>query len=143
MSSVWTSSEALKPRQLSITHGYPGKHIWTVAAAVDAVHAGRGVCPCTKTDTTYIGVVPPFLGNDYFCDTGSHNHWQFAFYPDDTLWDGRGYGPTSSCRSFNYPPWFYKELPQPTTDGIEVRVCSDEVANNEDITIEQILLYLQ
>jgi len=38
---------------VSITHGHPRRLIWTVAAAVDAVHAGRGVCPCTKTDTTY------------------------------------------------------------------------------------------
>jgi len=121
---------------VSITHGHPRRHIWTVAAAVDAVHAGRGVCPCTKTDTTYTGIVPPFLGNDYFCDTGSNNHWNVAFYPDHPLWDGRGCGPTSSCCSFNSPPWFCKELPQPTTDDIEVRVFTDERVSNEDITIE-------
>ena len=128
---------------VSITHGHPRRHIWTIAAAVEAVHAGRGVYPCTKTDTTYTEVVPPFLGNDFFCDTGSHNHWQFAFYPDDPLWDGRGCGPTSSCCSFNSPPWFCKELPQPTTDDIEVRVCTDQTTNDEDITIEAIELYVQ
>jgi len=121
---------------VSITCGYPRRHIWTFVAAVDGQCAG---CPCSKTDTTYTGVVLPFLGSDYFCDTGSHNYFQFGrFYPDDPLWDGRGCGPTSPCCSFNSPPWFCKELPQPTADDIEVRMCSNEGASNEDITIETI-----
>ena len=128
---------------VSITHGHPRRHIWTFAAAHDEQYADASACPCTKTDTTYTEVLPPFLGNDYFCDTGSRNYWQRKFYPDDPLWDGRGCGPTSSCCSFNSSPWFCKQLPQPTTDDIEVRVCSDEGANNEDITVEQIQLYLQ
>jgi len=127
---------------VSITHGHPRRHIWTFAAAVDEVYTNGYVCPCTKTDATYTGVVPPFLGNDYFCDTGSRRK-QYIFYPDDPLWDGRGCGPTSSCCSFNSPPWFCKELPQPTTDDIEVRVCTDERFSNEDITIEAIELYIQ
>ena len=129
---------------VSITHGHPRRHIWTLASAndEDLRYGDIFACPCTKTDTTYTGVVPPFLGNDYFCDTGSRNFRQHIFYPDDPLWDGRGCGPTSSCCSFNSPPWFCKELPQPTTDDIEVRVCTDESAL-EDITIEVIELYLQ
>ena len=46
------------------------------------------VCPCTKTDTTYTGAVPPFVGEDYFCDTGSEYAAQFQFYYQDPLWDG-------------------------------------------------------
>ena len=34
---------------------------------------------------------PSFVGNDYFCDTGSINQWDFVFYSDDLLWDGAGY----------------------------------------------------
>ena len=67
---------------VSITHGHPRRHIWTFAAALDETRADDYTCPCTKTDTTYTGVVPPFVGNDYFCDTGSRNRYQYKFYPD-------------------------------------------------------------
>ena len=128
---------------VSITHGHPRRHIWTFAAAADEQRADPNACPCTKTDITYTGVVPPFVGNNYFCDTGSRNHWQSQFYPDDPLWDGSGCGSNSSCCSFNSPPWFCKELPQPTTDDIEIRVYTEEIVSNEDITIEAIELYVQ
>jgi hypothetical protein len=48
-----------------------------------------------------------------------------------------------SCCDFNTPPWFYKELPQPTTDDIEMRVCADEERSAEDIAIEIINIYIQ
>ncbi len=129
---------------LSITHGRaPRKHIWTFAAAVDEVHTQQYVCPCTKTDTTYTGRVPPFIGTDYFCDTGSRGHYQWRFYHEDPLWDGEGCGPTSSCCQFNSPPWFCKELPQSTTDDIEVRVCSESGISDEDMPFELIEFYIQ
>ncbi len=130
---------------VSITHGaLPRHHIWTFAAAHDERISDGKVCPCTKTDTTYTGHVPPFNGNDYFCETGTEQSAETGrFYPEDPLWDGKGCGPTSSCCQFNSPPWFCKELPQPTTDDIEVRVCANEAFTNEDVAIELIELYLQ
>ncbi len=48
---------------VSLTHGQnPRKHIWTFANALDEVHSNQLVCPCSKTDTPYTGVVPPFIG---------------------------------------------------------------------------------
>ena len=128
---------------VSLTHGQnPRKHIWTFAAARDETTSDRSTCPCTKTDRTYRGLVPPFIGQDYFCDTGSRNAWKYTCYPDDPLWDGAGCGPTSSCCSFNNPPWFCKQLPQPTTDDIELRLCADGSSlNDEDIPLETIELY--
>ena len=41
------------------------------------------------------------------------------------------------------PPWFYKQLPQPTTDAIQMRVCRNEDADNEDIAIEMIEIYVR
>ena len=38
--------------------------------------------------------------------------------------------------TFNNPPWFYMELPEPTTDDIEMRMCKDSGSTNEDIAIE-------
>ena len=128
---------------VSITHGHRTRHIWTFAAATDEGSTDRFRCPCSKIGSTYTGAVPPFVGNDYFCDTGSRNHWQTKFYSDDPLWDGSGCGSTSSCCSFNSPPWFCKELPQPTTDDIEVRVCTNYLPSYEDITIKAIELYVQ
>ena len=129
---------------VSLTHGQnPRKHIWTFATAIDETRSDHNTCPCTKTDTAYTGAVPSFIGQDYFCDSASRGNFQFIFYPDDPLWDGAGCGPTSSCCSFNNPPWFCKQLPQPTTDDIELRLCNDESLNDEDIAIETIELYVQ
>ena len=130
---------------VSITHGHhPRKHVWSFAAAVDEIHANHYVCPCTKTDTLFTGVVPPFVGQDYFCDTGSRSHYRYGqIFSHDPLWDGSGCGYTSSCCRFNSPPWFCKQLPQPTTDDIELRLCSDQVTSNEDAPIELVELYVQ
>ena len=129
---------------VSLTHGQtPRKHIWTFAGAVDEIRSDYVVCPCTKTNTPYTGRVPPFIGQDYFCDTGSRYRWQLQFYSADPLWDGSGCGSTSSCCGFNNPPWFCKQLPQPTTDDIEMRVCVNEPNSNEDTALETIEIYVQ
>jgi hypothetical protein len=47
------------------------------------------------------------------------------------------------CCSLNSPPWFYKQLPQPTTADMEMRVCADEVRAGEDIAIESFEFYVQ
>ena len=129
---------------VSLTHGQrPRKHIWTFAAARDEGRSNHHVCPCTKTDISYTGVVPPFIGQDYFCDTGSKYASQRQWYHADPLWDGSGCGPTNSCCGFNNPPWFCKQLPQPTTDDIEMRVCVDQDTSDEDIALESVEIYVQ
>ena len=87
-----------------------------------------------------------FVGMDYFCDTGLQTFDSGnlpGFLSADPLWDGEGCEAPNTCCSFNTPPWFYKQLPQPTTDDIEMRVCRDEDASNEDIAIEMIEIYVQ
>ena len=130
---------------VSLTHGQtPRKHIWTFAAAVDETISNYYVCPCTKTDTPYTGRVPPFIGQDYFCDTGSRYRNQVGqFYSADPLWDGSGCGDNSSCCGFNNPPWFCKQLPQPTSDDIEMRVCVNQATSNEDVAFESVEIYVQ
>ena len=64
----------------------------------------------------------------------------------DPLWDGQGCG-SSSCCELSYPPgvtppWFCKQLPQTTTDDIEVRLCGDEGTADEDTPVELIELYI-
>lgn len=130
---------------ISITHGQnPRQHIWTFVAALDETQANSYSCPCTKVDSVYSGYVPGYVGNDYFCDTGSRGAVQRGrFYYEDPLWDGEGCGPNSSCCSFSSPPWFCKHLLQPTTDDIEIRVCSNSAASSEDTPLEMIEVYIQ
>lgn len=130
---------------VSITHGYnPREHIWTFAAAWDETRGRRVmICPCTRTDRTYTGQVPPFIGQDYFCETGSRNTNQDRFYTEDPLWNGRGCGRHSTCCSFNNPPWLCRELPQSTTEDTELRLCSDQDTSDEDSPIELVELFVQ
>ena len=131
---------------ISLTHGNPRQHIWTFAAGLDEVGTFPILnCPCTNTRLANLASRPPaFVGNDYFCDTASKGRFQYnTFYPNNPLWDGAGCGPLNTCCSLNNPPWFYKQLPQHTSDDIEMRLCSDEGSNNEDTPIEIINLYIQ
>ena len=129
---------------VSITHGQPRKHIWTLVAALHE-HNSRyvNVCPCTNSRNTQTATVPPFVGHDYFCDTGSANDHQYIFFGDDPLWDGQGCGQYDTCCSWNSPPWFMKQLSSPTTDNIEMRLCADQHRSDEDITFESVELYVQ
>ncbi len=128
---------------VSLTHGQsPRQHIWTFANALDETRSTRYVCPCTRPDLPYTGVVPPFIGQDYFCETGSRQAVSRIFYPDDPLWDGQGCGGTSTCCEFNNPPWFCKQLPQPTTDDIELRICGSQPLREEDTPIEIAKIYV-
>ncbi len=128
---------------VSLTHGkLPRQHIWTFASALDETRSTPLVCPCTRADLTYSGALPPFIGQDYFCETGSRQTFSDIFYPDDPLWDGQGCGGTSTCCEFNKPPWFCKQLPQPTTDSIELRLCGDYDFLIEDSPIEIVEIYV-
>ena len=131
---------------ISLTHGRgPSKHIWTFVAALHEYNsAARNVCPCTNTrNSPPPPEVPEFVGDDYFCDTGSLDSWQFIFYGDDPLWDGAGCGPYSTCCSWNSPPWFLKDISPPTSDDIEMRLCADQVQSDEDINFELLEIYVQ
>ena len=128
---------------VSLTHGQsPRKHIWTFAAGPDEISSDQNRCPC-NINVIDTGVVPPFIGQDYFCDSGSTYAWQHQFYYADPLWDGSGCGPNSRCCGFNNPPWFCKQLPQPTTDDIEMRVCVNEPNSKEDIALETVQIFVQ
>ena len=133
---------------ISITHGNPKEHVWSFASAFGEINYGIHNCPCTNTYPNIL--IPPFVGDDYFCETGTTNFLSGGctlathFNSDDPLWDGEGCGPTSTCCEFNNPPWFCKTLPvsQPVTDDIEVRICADSASNFEDTPVELIELYV-
>ena len=128
---------------ISLTHGSPRQHIWTfTAGSHDSPLWPDAKCPCTNSEAR----VPSFVGNDYFCETGSRNQavWP-EFYPDDPLWDGQGcVSGTSACQcTFSNPPYFCKQLPQPTTDDIEMRVCGDSAGSSEGTPFDTVEIYVQ
>ena len=137
---------------VSLTHGPPGsrQHIWTFAAGIVENNPSsypQWSCPCADRAQA-LPLVPSFVGNDYFCESGNPaSTYTFTiFAANDPLWDGQGCG-AASCCELSYPPgvtppWFCKQLPQATTDDIEVRLCGDERIGNEDTPVELIEIYV-
>ena len=109
---------------VSLTHGHsPRHHIWTFVSAIDESdhHSRTGsLCSCTHGLGSSAGI----MGDDYSCDTGSREPFEYGrLYHEDPLWDGEGCGGSSTCCSFNNPPWFMKTLFSLTSDDLELRVC--------------------
>ena len=126
---------------ISITYGSPRKHIWTLAAGLYETENLLLNCPCNSPG----GAQPPsFVGSDYYCESADDSApWSIStLYSDDPLWDGEGCGGNEApCCNPPDLPWFCKELPEPTSDDLEVRICTDQP--DEDVPIEAIELYVQ
>lgn len=126
---------------VSLTHGAAGsrQHIWSFAAAYnDEGPDKQWQCDCIRSNENWLYQLPSYIGNNYFCATGnpgSTNGQGTQVFADDPLWDGKGCSPTNACCQFNTPPWFCTTLPRPTTDDLELRVCHDQDADNEDVVI--------
>ena len=79
------------------------------------------------------------MGKDYFCESGTNSPGGLPpFRSADPLWDGKNCASTSTCCSFNNPPYFIKQLPNPTADDIEARQCQGGI--NVETPIEFIEL---
>ena len=129
---------------VSVTYGSPRQHIWSFAGGFDESSNPSITCPCVAGSANGNNI-PSFVGQNYFCESGI-TQWdrRYIFYPNgDPLWDGQGCGPTSSCCTFNSPPWFNVQLSSPTTDDIEVRICGNEAITNEDTPIQLMELYVK
>ena len=125
---------------VSVTHGNPRAHIWTFAVGLHE-RGGNDAhnCPCDGGASP-----PPFVGNNYFCETGDDTPSVelHRFFGDDPLWDGQDCH-NSTCCSQNNPPWFKVQLSSATTDAIEVRICGDQRTGDEDSPIAMLELYVQ
>lgn len=144
---------------VTISHGTsPRQHVWTLASALHENYEGRDtICQCTRKNydnNSYRRVkVPPWVGTSYFCETGTASQppatteecfqvHESAFYSKDPLWDGQGCGSNSNCCKFHQPPWFCKELPEPTRDDLEVRICGSAYTSFGDTPVELVELYI-
>lgn len=133
---------------ISITYGYgPRQHIWTFVAGV--ARAGQA-CPCSG-DSSLISIirVPSFVNNHYFCELGTNvttGIGNLRFVEGNALWDGKGCTGASTCCEYNNPPWFCRQLPQPTTEDIEIRsmtTAAPTLLEFEDTPIQLIEIYVQ
>ena len=126
-----------------ISRGNPREHIWTFALGLDNSRRSStrpSACPCLGVPGT---TGPPlFVGENYFCDSGSNFHTTPKFIHRH-VWDGKGCASGNSCCSFNRPPFFYRQLPRRTSRFLEVRVCGDESNTNEEALMESVELYVQ
>ena len=130
---------------MSLTHGQSGNrtHIWTFVVGISETVDQNYIellCPCVSAGAE---PPPPFVGADYFCESGLHDVFpgNRVLYPDDPLWDGQNC--ISNCCAFNNPPYFTKTLPAPTSDSIELRLCSSTLGKYSGSPIDQVELYVQ
>ena len=88
--------------------------------------------------------IPPFVGGDYFCESGRNSTYRPpSFAEADPLWDGEGCASTSTCCEMNNPPYFTKQLTNPTTDDIEIEARLCRWDSTDDSPVEFIELYVK
>ena len=128
---------------VSVTHGNPRKHVWTLMNGESDRSSRYSRCPCGNYGSS---PAPSFVGLDYYCESGHKNRSLILgkLYPSDSLWDGKDCGSSeTSCCQRPLIPWFYKSIGYYTTDYIEMRICCDEGTNDEDVPVEQYELYVK
>ena len=132
-----TSIDSYYVEGLSVTHGTPRNHIWSFAAGYSKDNSGGGNCPCASP---YPGLAaPPFVGENFFCESGNTGTWKSQWYLDDPLWDSQGCDANSTCCDRG-GPWFTTTLSQEVRDDIEVRWCAS--TSHEESGVEQLEIYI-
>ena len=132
---------------VAVMHGSPRQHIWTFAAgAAENWMGGQNsfLCPC-DIKFHFLASVPPFVGEDYFCESGTDLPYRsiMTFHVNDTLWDGKDCHSSSTCCSLHNPPFFTKTLNTSTTDDLELRMCLFHSISRMNIAVELIELYVK
>ena len=131
---------------VSITHGSPRQHVWTLIAGYNESSSASNACPCNTGSSVS---VQSFIGNNYFCESGNPNiSTSDILYTSDPLWDGQGCNSLESpCCNVPGIPWFHRDYGSTTTtDYIELRVCGDYHANNvggEDSPVSYYEIYVK
>ena len=126
---------------ISITHGQnPRQHVFTLAVGVVPYHAEGDRKFYTCPNTGYGKPQPTFVADKYFCSSGasSPDIGAGTLLSDTPLWtDG------VNCDECMCPRTFCVNLPEKTTDDLELRICTDESLTNEDIRTEMIDLFIR
>ena len=129
---------------LSLTHGNPREHIWTFASGLSEQCTTKAInnCPCAGGNAG--ASPPPFIGNNYYCESGVSVHCPTytGHYFRDELWDGKTCI-TSKCCDNKTQPWFHHQLDKPTNNDIEARICSSGPFHQRSTLIDHLELYIQ
>ena len=122
---------------ISITYGFPYKHLWSYAISQSLVKHTDFACPCSGVSTAKPNI-PPFVGDNYYCEGRG------GVGPNNPLWDGEGCNveEEAGCCSFPNQPWFHRVIPR-TRDPIQLRACQDEGVGNERPAVFQYEFYVQ
>ena len=126
---------------VSITRGSPRQHVWSLISSISETSSASNSCPCNTGSSVS---VQSFIGNNYFCESGSPNSSvSNIFYTSDPLWDGQGCGSLeSSCCNVPGIPWFHRDYgSNTTTDYIELRVCA--TLSSEDSPVGYYEIYVK
>ena len=113
------------------------KHIWSLVGGYS--NSGDGTawnCPCAGGSSYR---PPSYVGNDYYCESGTHSTPSGKWYMDNPLWDGQGCHSSSRCCDNRRQPWFWQILPEMTDSDIEVRWLRP---SGNNVGIEQLELYV-
>ena len=83
---------------VSITAG--ATHVWTYAAGFQEAKREPSEdqepnCPCNSASQH---VTPPFVGNDYYCESGSPSHWSWDLH-SCAHWGSMSYSEECLCMS--------------------------------------------
>jgi len=152
VSSQYQSLDSAYVHGISITHGPPHQrqHIWTYAVGLAQQYKGlysqNMFCKCTANGAAS---PPPFVGDAYSCQSGVRGRWRerYQLHSSAPLWEGQSCRQrlwwTKQCCEERNPPHFVRDLPAPTTDGIEVRLCSYYFSQVSDVPLEIVELYVQ
>ena len=145
-SAVSQSLDSYYVYGVSFTHGSPRNHIWTLAAGLtegNTYGCETCECPCINPTNPSNAVVPSYIGDNYYCESGNPTSTFIVghLYNNDPLWDG-DQCESQCCSDGKSPPWFSVELPNPTSDDIEVRICNPEDARS-GTPVQLLELYVQ
>ena len=141
-SSSHNSIELAYLSWLSITTKKLGqrRHVWSYAAGYRESSSHSCNCPCATNSGR---AAPSFVGNDFYCESGSHSTPSSRWYTSNPLWDGEGCYTGSKCCDNTRMPWFWKSLPEQTTSELEVRWCQPNGGSGSDrVGIEHLEIYV-
>ena len=118
---------------VSITHGAAGSrtHIWSLGTGHPTGRFPNARCPCDSNNRDQAPLPPAEVGENYYC------------FRSDERWTGENCATSNPCCSFHNPPYFSVQLPESTTDSIELRICFDQNERDETILVLFADLYVQ
>ena len=118
---------------LSITHGNPRKHLWTLAVGRDELTTRGIITRCPRDGDPFdFTIVPDFVNNDFYCEAGFIGpDLEDRIAWEDPLWDGQGCV-SSTAQSCSRYGWFHRDI-APSQEDIEVRWCADQSRSDEDV----------